>query len=103
MARRPRQNHSSAFKAKVALAAIRGEKAMAELAEQFDVHRNRISTWLEQLLVSTGELFGADKPDTPVEDVKGKRCERLTGFALADSTFCISHPNGRARGRCIRS
>ena len=45
MSRRPRRNHSPAFKAKVALAAVRGEKTMAELAEQFDVHANQISTW----------------------------------------------------------
>ena len=38
MTRRPRRNHSPAFKAKVALAAIRGERTLAELAEQFDVH-----------------------------------------------------------------
>lgn len=44
MSRRPRRNHSPAFKAKVALAAIRGEKTMSELAEQFDVHPNQIST-----------------------------------------------------------
>ncbi len=46
MSRRPRRNHSPAFKAKVALAAVRGEKTMAELAEQFDVHANQISTWI---------------------------------------------------------
>lgn len=50
MSRRPQRNHSPAFKAKVALAAIRGEKTMSELAEQFDVHLNQISTWREQLL-----------------------------------------------------
>jgi transposase len=42
MARRPRRNHSPAFKAKVALAAVRGDKTMSELAEQFDVHPNQI-------------------------------------------------------------
>jgi transposase-like protein len=42
MARRPRRNHSPAFKAKVALAAIRGDKTLAELAQQFDVHPNQI-------------------------------------------------------------
>ncbi len=41
MTKRPRRNHSPAFKAKVALAAIKGEKTLAELAEQFDVHPNR--------------------------------------------------------------
>lgn len=43
MSRRPRRNHSPAFKAKVALAAIRGEKTMAELAKQFDIHPNQIA------------------------------------------------------------
>ena len=40
MSRRPRRNHSPEFKAKVALAAVKGEKRLAELAEQFDVHPN---------------------------------------------------------------
>ena len=43
MSRRPRRNHSVAFKAKVALAAIKGEKTLAELAEQFDIHANQIT------------------------------------------------------------
>ncbi|WP_193778219.1 transposase, partial [Pseudovibrio sp. Ad37] len=41
MSRRPRRNHSPAFKAKVALAAIRGEKTLSELAQDFDVHANQ--------------------------------------------------------------
>ena len=44
MSRRPRRNHSPAFKAKVALAAIKGEKTLAELAEQYDVHPNQITS-----------------------------------------------------------
>ena len=40
MTRRPRRNHTPAFKAKGALAAIKGEKTLAELAQQFDVHVN---------------------------------------------------------------
>ena len=42
MTRRPRRNHSPAFKAKVALAAIKGEKTMVELAQEFDLHANQI-------------------------------------------------------------
>ena len=42
MTRRKRRNHSSAFKAKVALAAVKGERTLAELAEQFDVHPNQM-------------------------------------------------------------
>lgn len=45
MAKRPRPNHSSAFKAKVALAAIEGDKTIVELSEQFDVHTNQITQW----------------------------------------------------------
>ena len=45
MTRRPRRNHSLAFKAKMALAAIKGEKMLAELAEQYDIHANRITSW----------------------------------------------------------
>jgi len=45
MTRRKRRNHSSAFKAKVALAALKGERTLAELAEQFDVHPNQIQDW----------------------------------------------------------
>ena len=50
MSRRPRRNHTPAFKAKVALAAVKGEKTLAELAQQFDVHPNQITQWKAQLL-----------------------------------------------------
>ncbi len=50
MTRRPRRNHSPAFKAKVALAAIRGEQTLVELSQQFDVHANQIKQWKDQLL-----------------------------------------------------
>ena len=43
MSRRPRRNHTAAFKAKVAVAAIKGEKTLSELAEQFEVHANQIT------------------------------------------------------------
>ncbi len=50
MSRRPRRNHTAAFMAKVALAAVKGEKTLAELAEQFDLHPNQITQWKSQLL-----------------------------------------------------
>ena len=49
MSRRPRRNHTPAFKAKVALAAVKGDRTLAQLAEQFDVHPNQITTWKAQL------------------------------------------------------
>jgi len=73
MSRRPRRNHSPAFKAKVALAAIRGEKTMSELAEQFDVHPNQISTWREQLLQGAADVFDSGEKSeavAPAIDVK---------------------------------
>src|SRR5260221_212446 len=48
MSRRPRRNHTPAFKAKVAIAAIKGERTLTELAEQFDVHPNQITSWKAQ-------------------------------------------------------
>jgi transposase-like protein len=53
MTRRARRNHTPAFKAKVALAAIKGEKTPAELAQFFDVQPNQITTWKAQLLEGT--------------------------------------------------
>jgi transposase len=44
MKKRPRRNHTSAFKAKVALAAIKGDRTVAQLADQFDVHASQITT-----------------------------------------------------------
>ena len=59
MSRRPRRNHSAEFKAKVALAAVRGDRTLSELASQFDVHPNQITQWKAQLLDRAAQLFGA--------------------------------------------
>ena len=58
MTRRPRRNHTPAFKAKVAMAAIKGDKTIAQLAEQFDVHANQITTWKDQLQQGAADVFG---------------------------------------------
>jgi len=70
MSRRPRRNHAPAFKAKVALAAIKNDKTLAELAQQFDVHPNQIVDWKNQLLEKAASAFGGDGRDAPPVDVK---------------------------------
>ena len=58
MPRRPRRNHSPAFKAKVALEAIKGEEPLITIAERFDVHPNQITKWKRQLLDGAAAVFG---------------------------------------------
>jgi len=73
MSKRPRRNHTPAFKAKVALTALKGEKTLADLAQQFDVHVNQITQWKAQLLEGATGVFGsrtgADGA-TPAVDLK---------------------------------
>jgi transposase-like protein len=70
MARRPRRNHAPAFKAKVALAAIRNEGTIAELAKRFDVHPAQVTAWKDQLLARSAEVFGEGAATEPPVDVK---------------------------------
>jgi len=73
MSRRPRRNHSAVFKAKVAIAALKGDRTIAQLAEQFDVHPNQITTWKAQLEGGAADVFGAgggSAPAVPAVDVK---------------------------------
>lgn len=57
MSKRKRRNHSTKFKAKVALAALRGDRTLAELAAQFDVHPNQIQDWRRRLVQQASEVF----------------------------------------------
>jgi transposase len=67
--KRTRRNHGATFKAQVALAAVKGDKTLAELAEQFSVHPTQITDWKQQLLARVADVFGgattspADTPD----------------------------------------
>ena len=72
MKRRPRRNHTPAFKAKVAIAAIKGDRTIVQIAEQFDVHPNQITQWKVQLESGAADVFGPGgcKAAEPIVDVK---------------------------------
>lgn len=73
MTKRTRRMYSAAFKAKVALAAVKGERTLAALAQQFDVHPNQITERKQQLQERAADVFGAaGAPSSePPVDLKG--------------------------------
>src|SRR5467141_2923070 len=98
MSRRPRRNHSPAFKAKVALAAVKGDRTIAQLAEHFDVHPNQITAWKSQLEGSASEIFGSGggTPAIPAIDVKSlhakiKRQHQLSAPRAAEQSRMSWH------------
>ena len=97
MTKRTRRNHSPAFKARVAVAAVKGEKTLAELAQQFDVHPNQITTWRSQLLEGAASIFefdGQTEPAGPVIDVKTLHA-RIGALTLVNEFFFRSARQGR--------
>lgn len=68
--RRTRRNHGAAFKAQVALAAVKGDKTLAELAEQFSVHPTQITEWKQLVLTRGADVFGGTKPPSEAPDLK---------------------------------
>ena len=92
--KRPRRNHAPAFKAKVALAALKGDRTLAELAQQFDVHPNQITQWKSQLLERATELF-ATASDHPLGGPDVKALHAKIGQLVLENDFLAG-----ALGRC---
>lgn len=96
MTRRKRRNHSSSFKAKVALAAVRGERTVAELAEQYDVHPNQIADWNQRLVEGAQDVFGGHAVETQHNEQEVEKLHAKIGQLAMENDF-LSKVLGRDR------
>src|SRR5579872_2735937 len=99
VARRSRRNHSPAFKAKVALLAIRGELTMAELSKKFDIHANLITQWKTQLLQNAVSAF--DGSSVKTEEVDVEKLHAKIGQLTLENDF-LEKALGRVGGPNVR-
>jgi transposase len=95
MKRRARRNHTAAFKAKVALAAVKNDRTIGQLAEQFDVHPNQITSWKDQLLKGAADVFerGGNVRSLPEVDIKTLHAK--IGELTLENDF-LEHALGKA-------
>ena len=82
-----RRNHAPQFKAKVALAALKGDKTLAELSSEYDVHPNQITQWKQQLLENVSELFSKGKHITDPSDEAIKDLHAKIGQLTVENDF----------------
>jgi len=84
---RKRRNHSSAFKAKVALAALKGDRTLSELSEQFDVHPNQILNWKAKLKQHAADVFGMGEELRRGSQEEVKRLQAKIGQLAMENDF----------------
>ena len=85
--KRKRRNHAPAFKAKVALAALKGDKTLAEIAEQYDVHPNQITDWRRQLLDNAAAVFGSQQDKQQADEAQLKDLHAKIGQLTLENDF----------------
>ena len=99
--KRKRRNHSPGFKAKVALATLKGDRTLVELAEQFDVHPNQIQDWRKQLVANADSVFGRGQQQQEESVEKVKELHAKIGQLTMERDFLehglerIHGPSGR--------
>ena len=96
MTKRTRRTHSAACKANMALAVVRGERTLAELAQQFEVHPNQITEWKRQLKERASDVFGAAcaPVNEPPVDLKTPHA-KIGQLALENDFFIRRARHGR--------
>lgn len=92
MSKRPRRNHAPAFKAKVALEALKGDQTAVELAQRYQVHPNQITEWKKQLLENAAEIFNRERKAEQLPSVKDLHAK--IGQLSMENDF-LSHALGR--------
>lgn len=85
MAKRPRRNHTAAFKAKVALEAVKEEKTIVEIAEIYNVHPNQVTQWKKQLLERASEALEKERP--PEEGLSVRELNAKIGQLVMENDF----------------
>ena len=85
--RRKRRNHSPIFKAKVALAALKEEKTLAQLASEYDVHVNQIQTWRNQLKENMASLFDSGVEHRKDHEADVKALQAKIGQLTMENDF----------------
>jgi|SRR5687768_4646479 len=108
MTKRTRRNHSGNFKAKVALAALRGDKTLTEIAQQYEVHPNQVTEWKRQLLERAADVFdsggaagkGESEPDLKVLHAKiGRKLPRQVDSSKVEIFPASNRSRNTAGGR----
>lgn len=99
MSKRNRRNHSPAFKAKVALEAIKGEKTLVELSVIYKIHQNQIGEWKKQLLAHADEIFGKERKKDQGPDIKELHAKigqlAVENDFLAEALGLINQPSAK--------